>query len=754
MISLQSAGPGILELILETTSAEAGGTASQPDTIDTLPAHYAVNGQPPIAIHRYSVPWHEEPVGPDGRFPVTVRHHLYLRLGGPLQEGRVYALTSPWGTGSLAFGSKTTLTSCLKVNQMGYAGAATVRFANLGVWLGDGGTISFDGLPAYQVIRESDGSVLFSGTAVDLGADTGTTGPKSGEHVYRLDLSVIPEGGLYFVAVPGVGRSQSFGIGQAYTRQAARVSLLGMTIARSGQELKPPWSHWTRAAGHLQAADTRAPWSASGFIQVPTGAIMKPRKGGRYDAADYDLRPYHHINATALMTYYEGWPTHLPDRSVPIPEAGNGIPVLLNEALWDVLGWESLQVTEPSDPQYGGVRSGIEECAHPTYGVHRADADRCAYGTWGVDGPAGTPAEGVTAYVAGVFAQASRLIRRYDAARADDLLRKARRAWSYHDRTNGVTAIRAYNLYASLQLYLVTGEAPYDLMFKAQAHATLVGNAVGPWPHAYLSGNYGESGAQIQTVHFASYTLPQSQSVDTGLVDAIKTRVIREADRGGYSEVHPLTDRYPVAANRFIGWGALTAPGRFDAPAWASLYTADAAKRRGYINTMSVLADGVLGLNAMGMSYVVGLGTDQPNSPLHCDSYFAQKETGKLLDGVMVFGPSEGRSGANYQTAVTNKLWPAWENLPIARRYAHGWSAVNLNEDAPTHTRLWFATLMAFLHDASRDAPPSPPVPVPPTPDGIQLTAAQTDALRRVVAYPDDLKLLGAAIAAHDKPPA
>jgi len=741
IVSVQSAGPGILELILESASEETG-SPTVPDVLDTAPTSYLVNGKPPVAISRSSLPWNAQPVAANGAYPITVRHSLFLQLGEPFQERKVYSVVCGYGDGSFTFESRKTATRSIKVNQAGYASAATIRFANLGIWLGDAGALKLDVPPTYEVIRESDGTVVFKGTAAAPVDDTGLSGPKSGEIVYRLPLDAVSEGGAYFVSVPGIGRSRSFGIGNAFTRQSARVSMLGLTIARCGQELRPPWSPWTRPACHLQVADTRVPWGSAEFIQVPQGAAMVARKGGRHDAGDYDKRPMHTIIPILLLTYFEAWPSHFVDGQYGLPEDGNGIPGILNEAMWDVIGWELLQVSDPKDPQYGGVRSGSEQCAHPTYGVHSADHDRCAYGTWGVDGPANSPAEGLTAYVAGIFAQASRLIRPYNAARADELLGKAKLAWAYHARANDPVALKAFNLYASLQLYLATGDASFHDLFKPQAQAMVVGN--GPWPQTYMPGNFGESGAQVQTVHFASYTLPTTRPVDTALVTAIKARVTREADSGGYMSVRPLNAPYPVLANKFYAWGAPLRP--FDPPAWASLYATDAAKRQQYINVMSLQADAILGLNAMGMSYVVGLGTDQPNSPLHLDSYFAQRDTGKLLPGVMVYGPQDGRSGLPYQLAVTNKLFPAFEQLPICRRFVHGWSAAAFNEDTPWQTRVWFAVTMGFLHDASRDPKPvpqplpsPPPAPSPPQ-DGVQLTAEQTDALRRVIEGVDVLR--------------
>jgi hypothetical protein len=90
--------------------------------------------------------------------------------------------------------------------------------------MGDGGTKTFSPLPAYEVVNETTGAVVASGTAIDMGDDTGFAVKNSGEHVYRLSLNAVPIGGPYFVSVLGAGRSRSFGVGDVYSAQIANVT--------------------------------------------------------------------------------------------------------------------------------------------------------------------------------------------------------------------------------------------------------------------------------------------------------------------------------------------------------------------------------------------------------------------------------------------------------------------------------------------------------------------------------------------------
>jgi len=748
-LSVHSAGPGILVAALETSQNEDGVT-SAPDAIVTDVAQWRVNGQAPVAIHRYSVPWDEgkaQTATQPNTYPVVVRHRIYLHLAAPLQDGTTYAVTGPYGSQSIVFGSRTTFCESIKVNQAGYSDRATSRWAVFGAYLGNGGSLRLNPFPGYQVIDEKTGNVVFSGTVAREFDDTAVsaTAPTSGEWVYRMPLDAVPAGGPYFVSVPGCGRSRSFGIGQEYTRKAAYVATRGLYHQRCGIALERPYTEFTRGICHAQIADTRAQYPGNGFIKVPSGATMAPIKGGFHDAGDFQRRPTHTLIPLLMLNTFEAFPSHFIDRQYNIPESGNGTPDFLDEALWGLLLWENLQITTAGDPKQGGVRAGTQRDAEPTYGVHSAASDPGVYSTWDV-------LEETTAFACGMFAQASRLIRPYDSAHADALLNRARMAWAYLQRTTNVNQAATRFMYPALQLYLTTGEQAFHDLFKASAQAVVV---VGSWPEQYLSGNVA---ANCLTAHFISYLLPTDRATDVTLATALKAKILAGASSGGYMGIDIAGSPYSQGVNRFYGWGAMTAQGRYaEAYMYATLFEPDATKRQQYINTVSQLADYALGLNPLGRSFYTGLGADPPNSPGHCDSYFTKyglsdgvthDHDGKPIGnvpGILVFGPTAGPSGQTYQTAVSKKLSPAWDALPIQRRYGDGWSLLNSNEFSTWETIAWNVAMLGFLHDASKDPAPTIPPPPPQPSTGVTLTVAETDALKRIVA---DLEIVKAAIPA------
>ncbi len=705
---VRTAAPTVLVVVVQTPETfERGGANSSPDALNLSLGSWQVNGTSPAAIHRYSIPHDERPAvwnGSQESYPVTTRHRIYLRLGSPLVEGATYNITTPYGSKSVVFSSRSTFCESIKVNQVGYSKVSTSRFANFGVYMGDGGSLTLSSVP-YEVINESTGQVVTSGTGVYKGDDTGTAVKNSGEHVYRLSLNNVPEGGPYYVSVPGAGRSRSFGVGDTYSAYLAKVTMRGLFHQRCGIALEQPYTAFTHAKCHHQIAYGVRSTSPQDEVVVPPNAPLSPIEGGYHDAADMDHTEGHPMISVPMLTFFDAFPNRFVDNQYNIPESGNGIPDFLDEIMWGVKLWEYLQIDNPSDPEHGGVMSGWSTQGCTVYGWENAANDTRRYGTKNVQ-------EECTALVAGIFAQASRLIRPYNATKANDLLRRAELAWNYLAARTNVNAVRARFLYSSLQLYLATGNQTYHNIFKAAAD-NLVVNDRGPgWPESYLPGN---PEATCQSAHFVSYLLPNvAQPTDATLAQAMKNRLLGFAENGTYMGPPPENEKYPQGVTAFLGWGSGTAQGLYaDVWMYGTLF-APAQDKQKYINAVSQYADFPLGLNPMNMSYYTGLGVDQPVSPLDCNSYYTKyglsdgvtpgnhrDAAGNPLGnvpGIVVYGPTYERSGWNYETAVSNKVYPVWESLPPQRRYAHGWSLIHSNEFTVNQTIVWNVLMYSFLY--------------------------------------------------------
>ncbi|WP_109301935.1 glycoside hydrolase family 9 protein [Aquimarina sp. AU474] len=705
IVDVHTANTNVIVVVLET----------DPPHRDVIPVNtgWVVNGAAPTAIGRSSKVNDERMYDwTVGYYETFVHHSMYLELNENLINNTVYNVTTPYGNTSFTFNETDTFCESIKVNQEGYSANATGNYANFGYYGGNLGSIQLSQPTNYYVVDEQNSNTVVTGTLSYWGNDTSLTDESSGEHVYRIDLSTVPEGGPYHIVVEGVGKSYSFGIGENYVRKIARVYARGMYHQRCGIALEQPYTAYERGISLADAAFIMEPWGASTFINVPSGSQMHPIIGGYHDAADFDRRPQHTIISITMLSTYEAFPDHFIDNQYNIPESGNGIPDFLDEALWSVKLWENLQLNSSNwnnSNDYGGIMQGTEAQAHPTYGVHRADAQGdLVYGTFEVGMK-------VTIDAAGFFAQASRLIQPYDTTKAADLLQKANLAWTYINNNYVADTHRGAMLYATLQMYLatVTGNVTqdenntYHTQFRDLATFLLLNG--GSWPDQYLSGNMT---ATIKSSQFISYLLTNHHT-NTSIRDGVFNALQYEANRGGYMEFNEASFPYAQGVTRFNGWGASTAQGRYTEDlGYMMRLSDDPAEKQHYFDRISNFANYALGLNPQGQSYVTGLGDKQPISPLHLDSYFTkygllpgggtQTAIGNV-PGIVVYGSTYGRSGSTYQTAVTDKLYPVWDDLPGLRRWSDGWSAVNQNEFTTWETMVWNTCMYGVLYNAGAD---------------------------------------------------
>ena len=91
-------------------------------------------------------------------------------------QNKTYPITTPYGEWLFTFDDRDTLCESIKVNQVGYHKDSTMRYAVLGVYMGDGGSVQFDPLPTFDVVDADSGDIVTSGTAVFIKDDTAVDG--------------------------------------------------------------------------------------------------------------------------------------------------------------------------------------------------------------------------------------------------------------------------------------------------------------------------------------------------------------------------------------------------------------------------------------------------------------------------------------------------------------------------------------------------------------------------------------------------
>jgi hypothetical protein len=189
----------------------------------------------------------------------------------------------------------------------------------------------------------------------------------------------------------------------------------------------------------------------------------------------------------------------------------------------------------------------------------------------------------------------------------------------------------------------------------------------------------------IFTHYFASYLLDSVHEKDAAIEKAAREAILRKA-----SEVLAKLEGDGFAMMSTGAWGAATGVGRYgDFLIHAWRLTGD----RSYLDAAVRLADWALGANAPGSCFTIGLGSRPPYNPLHLDSYYHLQERGPA-PGLVIYGFAEPGMNSPHVHAVLQHLYPAWAQLPAARRVCDAWSLVELNEFTVWETM----APNAFLH--------------------------------------------------------
>lgn len=171
----------------------------------------------------------------------------------------------------------------------------------------------------------------------------------SGEFVRLLDFTAFEMPGEYTILIPDLGQSHPFRIADYVHQGLATAVLKNFYFQRASLELTQAFAgSWSRPAGHH---DTQVYIHASAATEKrPTDTIISSSRGW-YDAGDYNKYIVNSgISTYTILAAYEHFPDYYQSLVLTIPESGNGIPDILNEALWNIRWMLTMQ-----DPDDGGV---------------------------------------------------------------------------------------------------------------------------------------------------------------------------------------------------------------------------------------------------------------------------------------------------------------------------------------------------------------------------------------------------------------
>ncbi len=571
------------------------------------------------------------------------------------------------------------------VNQLGYLPVAP----HFGMLANHGAFAT-----SWALIDDATGRMVYAASTGLPLADA-----ASGDTIQVADFTGFDTPGTYRLMINNVV-SGPFVIGDVPYARLAVDAARYFYLSRSGIELLPEHAGpaHARPAGHLSddAVTCHRGTDADG-VAWPGCDYTLDVVGGWYDAGDYGKYVVNGgISVWTLLNLHERLPGTFPDGSLNLPESGNGVSDLLDEARWQMAWLLSMQVPE-GHPQAGMAHHKLHDLEWegiPLLPPTVFDNDPTFEGVGGRY--LYPPSTAATFNLAATAAQCARVWRDLDAAFAERCLSAAERAFragieepvALAGNTPGAgggnyddVRIADERFWAAAELYLTTGDPRYADAMRATPYLTSFGG-LGRDTAMYW-GDTAALGALSLILHDAD--LPE--------VATLREQLLRTAD--GYLEVI-ATEGYRVPIRRYE-WGSNSAVlNNAIVLAYAHDLTGDAAYLHGVLESIDYL----LGRNALAFSFVSGYGERSMTNPHH--RFWANEgDWPPPPPGVVAGGPNASPSDPTALEHATLDAGPA-------RRYVDlrgSWSTneVTINWNAPL---VWVAAYLAEVGGAgSGEAP-------------------------------------------------
>jgi endoglucanase len=470
-----------------------------------------------------------------------------------------------------------------------------IRVDQLGYRPGDRKLALVAGAPErFAVLDAATRRVVFEGRP---GAP-GLVDPATADRVAVLDFTPLRAPGEYVVTAPGAVTSPAFRVAADVYAGALRAVLESYTWQRCGAPLDPraPWGH---PPCHREDAP---PWG---------GGARRDVTGGWHDAGDYGK----YVPPAAVTLWYLAALQEAPALRRP---------PLLAEMRWE-LDW--LLRMQRDD---GAVHHKVGPARWS--GDRPPHEDREPRYLFEVSSTA-------TATMAAAAAQASTLFAPADPAYAGRLVARAQAAWEWLLRNPGVVprggfrnppgvdGSGAYDddddrderFWAAVELWRATGQPDFRGPALAGLRAGTAFGSTASW----------QSVQNLACLSLLAPRSPLDREARDELADALRDRcrdLVAMIERSGYRAALRPGDYY---------WGS---NGLALARAVDLLAGFHEARRAEYREAALDQLHYVLGRNALGKSFVTGLGADPPRRPYHQPSLTNPRRA--VLPGLVVGGPN------------------------------------------------------------------------------------------------------------------
>lgn len=363
---------------LNTTNAGTVGNWSIKSSDD---ANFGAAGKAPTNVYRKSklsgVSQEAWNTGTnDYNYDWAYEHTIFLKLPFSMVQGKTYTIqlnaniNSDVNTKTFTYDIFNSKTDAIKINIAGYLSSPSIKAADVYMWLGDGGArdyTSFQGNTVYIYnvntgVSTSVGTLSFWKAAASEFSD-GHQMIRSA--VWKADFTGFNTPGTYRLAVAGIGCSEDFTIAADAYLNPFKVSTLGFFYMRIGEDdngtglvpRRPLWIPNNSPATCEVIITTMHPYHAnwSTFCsgdkwdckdEWATYATTRKNPnayGGHSDALDWDRHLGHVPIIYDMLLPYFLTNGAISEDNLGIPESGNGIPDVLDEARNEVDFWLRLR---------------------------------------------------------------------------------------------------------------------------------------------------------------------------------------------------------------------------------------------------------------------------------------------------------------------------------------------------------------------------------------------------------------------------
>ncbi|HET7623907.1 MAG TPA: glycoside hydrolase family 9 protein, partial [Verrucomicrobiae bacterium] len=529
---------------------------------------------------------------PLAKFDLRVDNSIYLQLSSPLSDNQKIEVKNPngslWGTNMQFTATMDPLrySPAIHVNQEGYMPGYSKK-AMVGYFAGNLGEMAVPAV-SFKIVDATNGSTVFQGALTPRPDSGWTYSPAPYQKVYEADFTSFNTPGQYRLVVPGLGASLPFYISDGIAMDFARAYALGLYEQRCGTSNSLPYTRFTHDICHNAPASVPLPassyaftWttisnyaiqrnpdnptqtapsltspSASLFPFVNTGTVDV--SGGHHDAGDYSK--YTANVATIihdLVFAVDAFPGVSQLDNLGIPESGDGIPDVLQEAKWEADYLAKLQdadgafyfIVYPVDTEY-------ESDVTPDHGHPQV--------VWPKNSTATASAVAALAQCA-----SSPMMKKYYPEAAAGYLAKAKLGWQCLQNAiakygkNGIyQRITFYSdnfadqdelAWAACEMFLATGDQSIHSTLKSWFPDPTASSTF-RWGWQRMSECYGNA---VRDYAFAARTgrLPESQLDSAYLAKCVMTITNAGDDAMNWSKQSAYGTSFPFATKAVQGAG-------------------------------------------------------------------------------------------------------------------------------------------------------------------------------------------------------